>query len=334
MNFRNKLGLVLAIVMLITCFAGCAATAPAENTAGETDASTAEQIEPAGEPFIVGFSNVNDLYPYCIKLRDCLVEAAAKEGIEVLVADASGDADTQNGQIDNFIMQDAKVVSAISVDLDSSVPAVLAAQNAGIPYISFLTSVRDEGGYDQYIYIGSENYNAGLMQGQYLAEVLPENAVILYQVGVTGDSQYSERKQGLIDGLSTRADLKITAEVSTNNQKDKGITAMEDWMQAYDKIDCVVAQNDDSILGAIEAMKGANRLEGVITVGLDGSDDALVSIQNGELSMSVLQDAQAQAEAAVEIFKQMRDGVDPATIEDVQVPFQRITIDNVTDFMA
>lgn len=103
-------------------------------------------------------------------------------------------------------------------------------------------------------------------------------------------------------------------------------------MQAYDKFDCIVGQNDDSILGAIEAMKAANRFDGVITVGLDASDDALVSIEKGELSMSVLQDAKSQAEAGVEVFKQLRDGTDAKTIEDVFVPFQTITKENVAEY--
>ncbi|MHC1770610.1 MAG: sugar ABC transporter substrate-binding protein [Flexilinea sp.] len=288
--------------------------------------------ESAEKEFVIGFSNMNDIYPYCIKFRDYLVEKANEEGMKVLIADAAGDSNTQNGQIDNFILQGVDVVTAITIDLDASIPAVEAVKAANLPFISYLTNVRDDGGYDSYIYIGSENYDAGLLQGEYLAKALPENAKILYMTGNPNDSQYSARKQGLVDGLKDRPDVTFAAEVAVYNQKDKGITVMEDWLQVYEKIDCVVAQNDDSILGAIEVLKASNRLDGVITVGLDGSDDALASIEAGELTMSVLQDAKGQAEAAIEIFKQIRDGVDPSTIENAYVPFQTITADNVSDF--
>jgi len=339
MNRKTKLlVLFLALTMVILCFAGCSSNNPAPDASPDqsTDAQQSSEPEPEAEtePFLIGFSNMNDIYPYCIKFRDYLVSFAEAEGMQVLVADAAGDSNTQNGQIDNFIVQGADVVTAITIDLDASIPAVEAAKAAGLPFISYLTNVRDDGGYDGYIYIGSENYEAGLLQGQYLAEVLPENAVILYQTGNPNDSQYSARKQGLLDGLADRTDVEIAAEVATYNTKDQGITVMEDWLQAYDKIDCVVAQNDDSILGAVEVLKTAGMLDEVITVGLDGSDDALASISAGELTMSVLQDAKGQAEAAVEVFKQLRDGVDPATIENVYVPFKPITIDNVTDFMT
>ena len=68
-------------------------------------------------------------------------------------------------------------------------------------------------------------------------------------------------------------------------------------------------------------------------VGLDGSEDALALIEAGEMTMSVLQDARGQAIAGAEVLKQICDGVDPATIEDIYVPFQAVTEENVADYM-
>lgn len=284
--------------------------------------------------FTFGFSNNNDVYPYCAKFRTYLAEECEKQGMKVLVTNAGGDVATQNSDIDNFIVQGANAVGAISMDPDGSIPAVEAARTAGIPYISFLASVRDEGNYDQYIYIGSQNYDAGLLQGEYLAEVLPENAQILYLTDRPSDQQYADRKAGLLDGLKERTDIEIVSEMNSQNAKDKGMSITEDWMQMYDKIQCIVGQNDDSVIGAIEALKSAGRLEGVITVGIDGSDDALALIEAGEMSMSVLQDAKAQAQAGADVLVQIRDGADPAEIEDVNVPFQAITSENVADYLS
>ena len=95
----------------------------------------------AEDAFLVGFANNSDTYNYCAKFRTYLKEATEAEGIEIMVTDAAGDTNVQNGQIDDFIVQKANVVSAISNDLDGSVPALKAAEEAGIPYVSFLTSV-------------------------------------------------------------------------------------------------------------------------------------------------------------------------------------------------
>ncbi len=285
------------------------------------------------EEFIVGFANNNDVYDYCAKFRDYLVEATEAEGITIFVTDAKGDTNVQNGQIDDLIIREAKVVSAISNDLDGSVPALEAARAAKIPYISFLTTVRNADDYDKFIYIGSRNYDAGHMQGEYLTKALPKDAKIIYLTGQPNDQQYIDRKAGLVDALAERTDITWLAEYNSENQKDKGLSITEDCLQAYDSFDAIVCQNDDSALGVVEALKAANRLEGVITVGLDGSDSALASIKAGELTISILQDAKAQAAAGAKVFAQIRDGVDPATIEDILVPFTVINAENVNEYL-
>jgi ABC-type sugar transport system substrate-binding protein len=277
--------------------------------------------------FTVAFANVNDVYPYCVKLRNFIVSQGKAEGMTVLVTDAKGDVNQQNSQVETFIVQGVNLVSAISIDLDGSVPAVEACKKAGIPYVSVCTNVNTKG----YVYVGSANKQAGEVQGEYLAKVLPKNAKVLYLTGQTNDQQYIDRKAGLVEKLSARSDVKIVSEQCSSNQTDKAMTITEDWLQAYPTFDCIVAQNDDSALGAIEALKTAKRLKGVIVVGIDGSDNALASIKAGELSMTVFQDAKGQAKAVIDIAKKIRDGARPDSLQNVYIPFKAITKANLSD---
>jgi inositol transport system substrate-binding protein len=278
--------------------------------------------------FTIAFANVNDVYPYCVKLRNFLVSQAKAEGMNVLVTDAKGDVNQQNSQVETFIVQNADLVSAISIDLDGSVPAVEACKKAGIPYVSVCTNVNTKG----YIYVGSANKQAGEVQGDYLAKTLPKNAKVLYLTGQTNDQQYLDRKAGLVEKLlSARKDVKILSEQCSSNQADKAMTITEDWLQAYPAFDCIVAQNDDSALGAIEALKTAKRLKGVVVVGIDGSDNALASIKAGELSMTVFQDAKGQAKAVVDLAKKIRDGAKADSLQNVYIPFKAITKANLSE---
>lgn len=288
----------------------------------------------AADEFLVGFANNSDTYDYCAKFRTYLKEETEALGMSITVSDADGDTNVQNGQIDDFIVQGASVVSAISNDLDGSVPALEAARAADLPYVSFLTTIRDADNYEKFIYIGSQNYDAGVVQGEYLLENLPENAQILYFTGVPNDQQYIDRKAGLMETLEARDDIEILAEYNVENQKDLGMSTAEDCLQAFESFDAIVCQNDDSALGVVEALKAENRLDGVIVIGLDGSDAALESVKAGEMSMTVLQDARAQAKAGAEVFAQIKDGTDPAEIEDVFVPFTEITLENVDEYIA
>ena len=84
----------------------------------------------------------------------------------------------------------------------------------------------------------------------------------------------------------------------------------------------------------LQALKSADRLDDILVLGVDGSDDALASIEKGELSMTALQDAKGQAEAGAKIFADLRDGTDPKDIEDVYIPFQIVTKDNVAEYLG
>ncbi|MDY5331262.1 MAG: sugar ABC transporter substrate-binding protein [Porcincola intestinalis] len=283
--------------------------------------------------YLVGFANNSDTYDYCAKFRAYLKDATEAKGIDIMVTDAGGDTNVQNGQIDDFIVQDANVVSAISNDLDGSVPALKAAEDAGIPYISFLTSVKGGDDYPGYIYVGSQNVDAGKAQGEYLVDALPENAKILYFTGEPNDQQYIDRKQGLTDALKARDDIEILDEYNVKNSKDLGMSTAEDCIMSYDHFDAIVCQNDDSALGVVQALKTNDMLGDVLVLGIDGSDPALESIKNGEMAMTAFQDAKAQAEAGADIFAQLRDGTDPKDIEDVYIPFKIVTSDNVDDYL-
>ena len=288
----------------------------------------------AADSYLVGFANNSDTYDYCAKFRTYLKDATEAEGIDIMVTDAGGDTNVQNGQIDDFIVQNANVVSAISNDLDGSVPALKAAEDAGIPYISFLTSVNGGDDYPGYIYIGSQNVDAGKAQGEYLVKALPENAKILYFTGEPNDQQYIDRKQGLEDALTARDDIEILDEYNVKNSKDLGMSTAEDCIMSYDHFDAIVGQNDDAALGVVQALKTNDLLGDVLVLGVDGSAPALESIKNGEMAMTAFQDAQAQAEAGAKTFAQLRDGTDPKDIDDIYIPFKIVTADNVDEYLG
>ena len=321
MKMARRISLTVLLGVMISAFlflGGC------------TPRRTAQQQEAA---FLVGFANNNDIWDYCAKFRRMLTEETEALGIRIITTNAGGDTNVQNGHIDDFIVQNAAVVSAISNDFHGSAPAVESARRAGIPYVSFLASVGIGSTYDNFIYVGSQNYDAGLMQGTFAAENLPQGATIIYFHGQPSDQQYVDRRQGFYDGLASRPDIRVLSEFNVDNRRDLGISTTEDVLQAFAQFDAIICQNDDSALGAVEALRVARRLGTVMVVGLDGSDDALVAVRAGELDMTVLQDARAQAKAGAEVFKQIMDGTPANRIADVFVPFRIITRDNVAEFI-
>ncbi len=332
---KKALSLILMLTLLVGLIAGCGTgtttTAPAATTtaAGETTTAAATT---SGEKFVVGYTNLADTDVFTMARKNAFIEAVkADPRIEIKFADANGDIQKQLDQINTFIAQKVDAIIVVPVDYDGIVPGVEAANKAGIPVIAL--GIQSHGG--KYTYVGSKNYDAGRMQGEFMVKNLPQNAKLLYLEGEPGLYHSTERKQGLVDALKARPDIKILDSVTGNYDKAKGMNVMQDWIQKYpNKSDfqAVVAANDQMALGAMEALKTAGRLEGVMISGIDGVKDALIAIKAGEMSQTIFQNAAGQAEGGYKVIQMLMRGEDPGEL--YEVPFESIDQTNVDKYLA
>lgn len=342
MKKKRGLIVVLLVTLLIGILSACGNDAEAPETppadATEVETEEAEVLEPEPEEveeFIIGFDMWSNQCPYCLMFANYIEQFSAEAGITAIITQSDGDALQQMANFESKLIQGAQVISGIFGDMYAALTIVDAAREHDATVIATLTSIADRGGgYEKYIYLGSENYDGGYLQGLWLADNLPEGAGIWYLGMSPTDQQGIDRLRGMEDALynAGRHDVEIVAMEDTDNMMDRGVEVMENWLQAFPVIDAVVGSADVQIVGAIEVAKAANRMDDTIWVGFDGQDIALESIVAGDMSMTILQDARSQAQALVELFVRIRDGEDPTQIEDVFIPFQTITADNVHEF--
>ena len=83
-------------------------------------------------------------------------------------------------------------------------------------------------------------------------------------------------------------------------------------------------------LGAVKALKAANRMDGVLVSGVDATDDAIKAIEAGDMSQTVKQDAGRSVDEIFTLMQAFLNGDKPT--ENVVVPFIEITKDNVAQF--
>ena len=69
-------------------------------------------------------------------------------------------------------------------------------------------------------------------------------------------------------------------------------------------------------------------------MGLDGSDPALESIKNKEMAATAFQNALAQGQALVGLAERVRNGENAKNFQNVTIPFEAISINNVDSFMG
>lgn len=282
----------------------------------------------AGEKSLIGYANMADTDVFINKRKESF-QALVKDNpdLNVIYTDANNDNNKQLDQIDNFIVQRVKLMLVVPVDYAGVGVGIRKANRANIPVLCL--GIEAEGG--KSTFIGSPNKEAGILQGEFMREKLPQNAKVLYLEGYPGYSHTTERLEGFREAcLDKRPDITLLASQTGNYERDMGMKVTEDWIQTYRDFDAIIAANDQMALGALQALKTANRLDGVLISGIDGVDDALRAIKRGEMAQSILQNAPAQAKAAYDAMEKILAG--ETVPERIIVPFESITNDNIDDY--
>ena len=168
---KKYLSMFLTGSLLLAAVSGCALQGGSAN--GEN----------AGDVFTVAYLNSGDSDVFDKLKKDTFNDLVSDDAtIKVVNSEANMDPQKQLNQVDDAIMQEVDAMIIVPIDYSGITPGVEKANQAGIPVICL--GIESEGG--EYTFVGCENREAGVMQAEYMAEVLPENAKVLYLSGTPG----------------------------------------------------------------------------------------------------------------------------------------------------
>ena len=270
------------------------------------------------------YANYDDSDGFCTQIKEAFAAKAKADGVEVEFLDAKNDGNMQIDQLNEAIGSGAGAIILLAADGSSIVKTIEKANDAGIPVITVNRSVA--GG--QVLRAYSDDVEAGRMQGEYMAAHLPPNAKIVYLQGDATQSSAVGRWEGFKAAcLDKRSDVQLLSFVDAGWSKAEALKTMMLWMNMFPEINGVVAGNDEMALGAIAALKGANRLAGCLVSAVDATPAGLAAVEAGEMAQTVKQDAKAQGEAALTLAEGFLKGNPPSG--DLAIPFTSITSDNI-----
>ena len=264
----------------------------------------------------------------------------AHEGWELIYDDAQQKQENQIKALRNFITQDVDYILFTGV-VSTGWEEVLAEVNeAEIPLILVdrLPDCIDD--IDYVAAFGGDFVEEGRRQvawaGEYLKSVGrdSEDVNVVIMEGTTGASAQTGRTEGNLAAMEEYPFLKLVGQQTGNFTRAEGQAVMESWLKSIDKIDVLIAQNDDMALGAIEAM--ANAGVSLPIVGCDGTKAALEAIQAGTMTATILNDAYNIAGYGAAYAIQAACGMlDPTTIPDderlIFAGTQLVTSENVDE---
>lgn len=251
----------------------------------------------AAAPPAVGLSISTLNNPFFVDLRDGAQAAAKKANVNLIVLDAQNDSAREASQMEDLIQKKAAVIAINPTDSDAIVPTIKKINAARIPVI---TVDRGANGGDVAAHIASDNVAGGVMAAEYVAKRLNGKGSVVMLEGIAGTSAARDRGKGFRDGLAKFPGITLVAVQTADFDRAKGLTVMENILQAQKKIDAVFAQNDEMALGAIQAIEAAKRQTQMFVVGFDAIGDALTAIKAGKMAATVAQQPKEMGRLAVE----------------------------------
>lgn len=296
----KALSLIMIVSLLMLSVVGCSS-------------STSDSATKEDDKLVIGFSLDTLEEERWQKDRDFFVAKAEELGAEVLVQAANGDDAKQLAQAENMIMQGVDVLVVVPHNAEASAAIVDKAHAEGIKVISYDRLIKNS---DVDLYVSFDNERVGEMQAQAIVDQVPTGKYVLIE-GADTDNNAHLFRQGqynVLQPLIDKGDIEVVYDQWTKEwDPANAMKNMENALTANNnQIDAVVAANDGTAGGAIQAL-AAQGLDGKIPV--SGQDAELAAVQRilaGTQTMTVYKPVKNLAEQVAEIAVQMAKGEEVA----------------------
>jgi ABC-type sugar transport system substrate-binding protein len=273
-------------------------------------------------------------------LREGLSTRASQVGgITLQIEDAQTDVSKQLNQVNNFIAAGVDAIIVTLADTSAAPGISAAAEKAGIPlvYVNLQPDNVDKLPKNQ-AYVGSKETDSGRLGAEAACEILKKN-------GKAGDAQAyilmgdlahqaSRDRTSSVKETLAAGDCKgvtIADEQSAAWTRTNAMDLTTNWITAGRPIDAVFANNDEMAIGAIQALKAAGvSMDSVVVVGIDATQDALAAMTNGDLDVTVFQNAKGQSAGAMDAAVALARG--HSVDKQVMVLFELVTPTNMAEY--
>lgn len=234
--------------------------------------------------------------------RDIFVAKVNELGGEVEVLSASSDDMTQIRNVTSLVTKNVDVMVIVPHDGAAMGKGVEEAKKAGIPVIAYDRMITN---CDLDLYMSFDNVKVGEAQALYLVSHLPTpgkgKIVRIYGAPTDNNAKlFKEGQDNILKPYIKSGDIKVVHENwATDWKPDKAKDIMNAAITNNGKdIDGVLASNDGTAGGAIQALKESGMVGKVLVTGQDAELSACQRIVEGSQAMTVYKPLEKMASSA------------------------------------
>ena len=218
------------------------------------------------EDLVLVASVINTTNPYMASMIEGSKALSAKLGVPLKIVDSQGSSQTEISQIQSILAQGKKVVLMVNTVASSDAPPIVNAVKAAGGYVVIWWNKPDNlepwsVGNNFVAFQKHSGVESGQCNGKSIGEALgPQGGGVVMLPGVQDSTTSQTRVAGFKDALKAFPTVKVLEERPANWDQQKGFQETQTMLAKYgDQVKAIWAADDAMMLGAIEAVKQANR---------------------------------------------------------------------------
>jgi inositol transport system substrate-binding protein len=275
-------------------------------------------------------------------IRNGMAEyAKTLDGVDLQIEDAGNDVAKQLDQINNFVASGVDAIIVNPVDTSATQAMSDAAAAGGVPLVYVNRQpINVDSLPDNQAFVASDERDSGTLETKEVCRLFKEagktEASVYVIMGELSNQAAQQRTQDIHDvigGPDCGVKVNIIDSQTSNWMRDAAQNLMTNWLSTGAPFDGVIANNDESAIGAIQAIKASGKdVKPYVIGGVDATQDALQAMQAGELDVTVFQDAAGQGKGSLDAALALAKG--DAVEQKVYFPFQLVPPANIDMFLA
>jgi ABC-type sugar transport system substrate-binding protein len=240
-----------------------------------------------------------------------------KRGIDMVESIADGDSSRQLQQIRTFITRKVDGIIFVPKDARTCIPAIKAANEAGIPIVLFNRPAAETEGVKS-VAIVADNRKLTRETVAFMVEQARQTGrkhKAMVVVGDLGDVNAIGRKDGFYDAVKGNEDvIEVVSEVPSEWNQEKARSGVVNGLQANPDISFIFTSSDFLFPSIVAALRSANKYhkigtdDHVILGGFDGDATAFQMLEEGYLDATGVQDVYFEAEQSVQAIVDLLAG--------------------------
>lgn len=233
----------------------------------------------APKKVVVGVSLLTREHVFYNNIEKSLINRAKQLGVKLIVQDASRDSNKQLSQVQDFITQKVNAIILCPTNSAGSKSMVELANKANIPV--FTMDISSDG--QTVAHVATDNYKGGELAADYVAKkMLPSHKGEVAIVTYSEVESCVNREKGFKEFLGKNyPDIKVVDVQNCSGDQAKAADVTQNMLVKYPNLQVIFGVGDPFAMGALSAIKAANR--NVQVIGFDGNPEGIAEIKNGGL---------------------------------------------------